>query len=430
MVDYSQFEASTKSGITAQLSHIKKHDEIICAVLRQRRNSIRNLAVCIILTIASIFVSWIPAVIFGLAAAFFLWRFWGTGVSDEYMKEVYEEGLLVPGMVVKTQPLTIMAVANMVAHDGAATVNGCLNLIVKDLPGANRELYEKIPCSCFFTYEQGNYHSSFSPHPLYWGTSDQHEIAMALRQAESDNKENSQDEWEVIKHLAEQFPSLENKEIILLDENYVPFGIKKDYDSGYRPLNLDTAKGECSNTLLGRRFDGNNQDNKDEIPYLAQDIPGKDIYNKMIESACRHNVYSYICGHCETGRFINATHPGLYTYIGDSEAFLQDFHESKISLSEGELPLIFQKYLITTKGCYEEGALLPWEQINFSVQFNSLDYGMKLYLNGKKIAEFVTHYDDYPDFENMSKFERQMAAQIEAQHLLGFLQELKNLQYS
>ena len=48
------------------------------------------------------------------------------------MKEVYEEGLLVPGMIVKTQPLTVMAVANMTAHDGAAAVNGCLNLVVRE----------------------------------------------------------------------------------------------------------------------------------------------------------------------------------------------------------------------------------------------------------------------------------------------------------
>ena len=35
MVDYSQFEASTKSGIHADSARIKKQDEIIGAVLRQ-----------------------------------------------------------------------------------------------------------------------------------------------------------------------------------------------------------------------------------------------------------------------------------------------------------------------------------------------------------------------------------------------------------
>ncbi len=43
---------------------------------------------------------------------------------------------MVPGMIVKTEPLTIMAIANMTARDGAATVNGCYCLEVKELDGA------------------------------------------------------------------------------------------------------------------------------------------------------------------------------------------------------------------------------------------------------------------------------------------------------
>ncbi len=149
---------------------------------------------------------------------------------------MYEEGLLVPGMIVKTQPLTIMAIANMVAHDGAPTVNGCYCLEAKALDGANIELYEKIPCSCFFCYEGGDYHSSFQPHPLYWGTTDQMAIHEALRQVEADNKENSRDEWEVLKEVAQKFPDLGNGNMILLDENYVPFGKKNYMDSNHQPL--------------------------------------------------------------------------------------------------------------------------------------------------------------------------------------------------
>jgi len=97
---------------------------------------------------------------------------------------------LVPGMIVKMEPLTIMAIANMTARDGAATVNGCYCLEVKELDGAQKILFEKIPCSCFFCYEGGDYHSSFQPHPLYWGTADQQSVQEALRQVEEDNKEN------------------------------------------------------------------------------------------------------------------------------------------------------------------------------------------------------------------------------------------------
>ncbi len=69
----------------------------------------------------SLFKSWIPAVICLLLALFFLWRVVGK-FSDEYLREMYEEGLGVPGMIVKTEPLAIMAIAGMTARDGAATV--------------------------------------------------------------------------------------------------------------------------------------------------------------------------------------------------------------------------------------------------------------------------------------------------------------------
>lgn len=188
----------------------------------------------------SLFKSWIPAVICLLLALFFLWRAVGK-FSDEYLREMYEEGLLVPGMIVKTDPLTIMAIANMTARDGAPAVNGCYCLEVKELDGAQKILFEKIPCSCFFCYEGGDYHSSFQPHPLYWGTADQQSVQEALRQVEEDNKENARDEWEVLKEVARQFPDLGNGNLILLDENYVPFGKKNYMDSNYRPLNEEAA---------------------------------------------------------------------------------------------------------------------------------------------------------------------------------------------
>ena len=69
----------------------------------------------------------------------FLWRAVGK-FSDEYLRELYEEGLLVPGMIVKTEPLTIMAIANMVAQERAADVNGCYCLEVRELGGAKKGL--------------------------------------------------------------------------------------------------------------------------------------------------------------------------------------------------------------------------------------------------------------------------------------------------
>ena len=42
---------------------------------------------------------------------------------------------------------------------------------------------------------------------------------------------------EVLKEVARQFPDLGNGNLILLDENYVPFGKKNYMDGNYKPLN-------------------------------------------------------------------------------------------------------------------------------------------------------------------------------------------------
>lgn len=431
MTDYSQFEASIKSGIHPDTKRIRKMDEITGVVLKQRKDSKVICVICIILAIALFRVKLALTIVFGLLALFFLWR--GTGkIPDSYLNEIYEEGLLVPGIIVKTQPLAVMAIANLTAHDGGETINGCYNLVVKNIDGAKKELYEKIPCSCFFSYSNGFYHSSFEPHPLYWGTSNKDEINAALMAAEESNKENTQDEWEVLKRIANQFPDLKNGEIILLDDNYMPFGIKSSYSEYYTPLNLETPLQDGFSAPPAEQYkkpgSQNESDTKDaDIPYITMDIPGKDIYNKMIKLAFNHNVYQYISRHCEYGPVISAEHPGLFTYISDKAQFLEHVHSSNISLGEGEYPVIYGKCLVTTKGCYKDGKLLPWSSIKFSVK-SSLVNDIKLYLNDEKFAEFSINTSNYISKENMSKLEVQMVLHNEALHILEFLQELQSLQ--
>ncbi len=430
MTDYSQFEASIKSGIHPDTKRIRKMDEITGVVLKQRKESKIICVICIILAIALFRFKLALTIVFGLLALFFLWR--GTGqIPDSYLNEIYEEGLLVPGIIVKTQPLTIMAIANLVAHDGCETINGCYNLVVKNLDGAKKELYEKIPCSCFVNYSNGFYHSAFQPHPLHWGTSNKDEITAALVALEESNKENTQDEWEVLKRIASQFPDLENGEIVLLDDNYMPFGSKTHDSDKYTPLNLETPlKMDFSAPPAEQYKKPGTQNEKNtkeaDIPYITMDIPGKDIYNKMIKLAFNHNVYQYISRHCEYGPVIVAEHPGLFTYISDQAQFLEHVHNSSISLEEGEYPLIYEKCLITTKGCYKDGKLMPWDSIKFSVKFNILD-GIKLCLNDEKFAEFSINFENYKSTENMSKLEVQMVLHNEALHILEFLQELQSL---
>ena len=129
MTDYSQFEASTKSGINPDIKRIRKMDEIVGVVLNQRRESKIKCVICIILAVAVFRVKVYLTIIFGLLALFYLWR--GTGkIADTYLREIYEEGLLVPGLIVRTQPMAVMAIANIIARGEADTINACYNCMI------------------------------------------------------------------------------------------------------------------------------------------------------------------------------------------------------------------------------------------------------------------------------------------------------------
>lgn len=84
MVDYSQFEASVKSGIHADVSRIRQKDEIIKAVVKKRRSS-AIICVCFLCMAGiSLFKSWIPAVICFLLALFSY-----GGLSENFLTNIY-----------------------------------------------------------------------------------------------------------------------------------------------------------------------------------------------------------------------------------------------------------------------------------------------------------------------------------------------------
>ena len=63
VVDYSQFEASTKSGIHADVNRIRQKDEIIRAVVKKRRNSAITCVCFVCMAGISLLKGWIPALI-------------------------------------------------------------------------------------------------------------------------------------------------------------------------------------------------------------------------------------------------------------------------------------------------------------------------------------------------------------------------------
>lgn len=413
-----EYEESIEARITPDAEFIKQNDEVIKGYLKEKNNPVFFLGF-LLAAVVFFFVNKIIMVVFALlgAAALFLYirtKKYIKDITDEnYWLEIYEEGLLCAGMIIKTDPLTVMVIADMRTEEYCKNQYACRVLQVEHLPGARGELYEKIPCSCMFRYEKGDYHSSFTPHPLYWGTRNQEEIKAAIRQLDEEQKENSRDEWEVLKKISAAFPDLKPEQMLLLDASYVPTGVKNDWEDKYQPVVTERTF---------RQYPKSDP----EVSYITEDIPAASVYNKMIELAKRHQVYEYISTHCKERDYAPLSNPGYFTYIGDPLTFLEALGDRNITLAEGEYPLLAGIMLMTTKGCWKKKEFIPWQEITLEAELSSVG-GIETRVNGKCIVEFKPNTKYYLNKDAFTKEDMVLIRKIELERIQNFLHDLKAL---
>ena len=82
VVDYSQFEASTKSGIHADVNRIRQKDEIIRAVVKKRRNSAITCVCFVCMAGISLLKGWIPPSYVFLLRCFSYGGRWGNFLTN------------------------------------------------------------------------------------------------------------------------------------------------------------------------------------------------------------------------------------------------------------------------------------------------------------------------------------------------------------
>lgn len=419
MKEETEFEASVKSGITPDAEFIRENDETMKKLREGMKSSPLAFLLFLLAAVGFFFVNKIIMVIctlIGVLALFLFIRKKGMihkAMGDEYLKDVYEEGLLVPGMIVKTEPLTVMAIANITAEDDCDEQYACYALQVKHLPGAGGTLYEKIPCACFFRYEGGNYHSAYQPHPLNWGTRNQEEIRAAIRRLEEGQTENSEDEWEVIKKISAEYPDLKPDHMLLLDKDYKPVGEKYYMDEKFIPVITEQVRS---------RYPKINP----QASHITDDIPAASVYNKMIDLALQYQVYEYIGTHCKDEDYAPLFNPGYFTFIGDPMTFLEAMNRRNIVLAEGEYPLIAGLMLLTTKGCWNKKEFMPWDEFTLDAAISSLGE-IETRVNGKCIVEFKVNTQYYQDKETFTKEDMVFVKQIELDGINHFLKGLKKL---
>lgn len=441
MTDYSQFEAGLKSGIQADPVRIRKKDELIKPILRGARIFLLA-GLIFFVSAASVFIHWmetggsykhlIGSVVLVLCSFFCFWRFVGRQkMAGSRLREFYEEGLLTGGLIINTEPLTLMVLSSLVAYDGGPDRYGCYKLVMKQLEGAKGELYEKIPCSCFFRYESGNYHDAFQPHPLYWGTTDLSAIARALDMVEQESLEDNLDTWGIIRRVAEEFPGLKDGQLVILDENYEPMGIRYYWQTGMDPVNskkekTDLTKADHLHQENDRKKKEYHKKPQEAMLDMKEDKPGRDVYERFVSLALKHKVYDYISRHCKNGSIENCSHPGFFTCIGDPVKFPQELRERNFVLQTEEYPLFMGRYLATTRGFYRKKEFIPWRESAITVKTSFVD-AVKVYVNGQFCTEFEPNVKGYENWEQIPDEDKQTIAKLEAARVEEFLQAVREM---
>jgi hypothetical protein len=122
-----------------------------------------------ITALVSLFGWWIATGIFGLMTL--LWVVFMVWVSRR-TGEIFKNAALTPGLVVSTDPLEIISLANMSCGSDLEAY-AVKRVSIDRLPGHPAEVGTTFPCvSGFQDGERSDRWGDFSPEPLSWGTGD------------------------------------------------------------------------------------------------------------------------------------------------------------------------------------------------------------------------------------------------------------------
>lgn len=207
---FTNFTRATRAMNTApDPEHIAQYDEYEAG-----RNPLQFVAMGVSLVLLALAVywattgHWIPGSLGLLGAAFaaLLARSFGKATVNKAI--AYQNGLLIPGVIVSTSPIEVVAMADMSAAEDVPSRYGCVKFTAKALPNHIIREGQQVPCVALFGMATGGYRSYFQPRPVAWGWSSADTIAQAIEAINhsSENSEedgsNDPDEWGLLQVLA------------------------------------------------------------------------------------------------------------------------------------------------------------------------------------------------------------------------------------
>ncbi len=209
--------ASRAMNIKPDNEQIKQFDEHA-----KQTNKFRNKLILILFVIGAISAylfttgHWVFASILTVIALLVL--FFTMNINNT---TVYESGLIVPAIIINTNPIKIIALADMRSDDEQKLIWGCQKITLKNLPNHKVEIGEKIPCVSMFGMAIDGYRRHFEPRPLSWGFADPNYISEVVDLITNDGDcPNFTNEWEILEKLIDVMKTFEKEnEVLFFDEN-------------------------------------------------------------------------------------------------------------------------------------------------------------------------------------------------------------------
>lgn len=133
---------------------------------------------------------------------------------------VYENGLIIPAIIVNTNPLKIIVLADMRSEEEQTLIWGCQKITLKNLPNHKIEIGEKIPCVSLFGMAINGYRRHFEPRPISWGFKNPDYLSQAVELITNNECPNFTSEWEILEKLSNAMKDFDKEnEVVFFDED-------------------------------------------------------------------------------------------------------------------------------------------------------------------------------------------------------------------
>lgn len=211
--------ATRNPDITIEESLYNAHDTYLPKL---RKVSGIALAIALLFVVFTVILmskgSWllaIPLALVALIALFFSRASMAAGGGS-----AYKSGLLIPAEVTSTNPVQIVALANISNKDDDDDEQSdetevqwaAKRLNIPSLPLHEPAVGQRVPCAALFGGSSKGLHVAFEPRPLSWATSNIEEI-------KRNEEVITQEEWDFLQEIVDRVPEHEEDQIALFDHD-------------------------------------------------------------------------------------------------------------------------------------------------------------------------------------------------------------------